>query len=96
MVNTGFGILAMNSLGDVLYSHFNALNCSTTDTFEITTTISPSNSSGFPVWLIVLLVLMGLSLIGGSIWFFVVKKRRSVRNMSAGELQSYYQSMELN
>lgn len=68
-----------------------AANCSLADEFMLTYLGVVIESGGFPVWLIVLLSVLGGTIVGVLIWYFCYhrKKRQVQQAASAGGYQQF-------
>jgi hypothetical protein len=73
--------MTITNNGDILYNHIIGLNCSIQDTFNIAPDQGAFNQGGFPIWLIVLLVVIGLLIIAGIGWFCHVHRKKNLDNL---------------
>ena len=68
--------------GDILYNHILGQDCSISDSFQITASQGgDSSSKGFPIWLIVLLCILGVIIIGGIAWFCYIHRKKNLNTM---------------
>ena len=97
MSGSGYGILTITPNGDITYNHIVGTNCTVADNFIINAeeTSGGGGSMAIPIWLIVLLSVIGLIIIVGVVWFCFWKKKDDVKEFINSDLEANYKSMEM-